>query len=314
MVSRIPTKATFSKRLSYTQEIVQEFTPHWISLQYVPYSFNPKGLPFWLPPFLKKISGEHKWHIMFHELWVGMENHSSFKNKLFGFLQKQLVRYILKNFNNIIISTNSKLYQYKIFDLGYESNFLVLFSNISNDNSVEVENSVIKKNEIRFALFGGIHHGAPIREFVVQLKLELENRNVRTLKFIFLGNCGNSLKEWVLILDAEKIEYEISGYCSNKEISEKLIMCDFGISTTPYLLIQKSGSVAAYLEHNLPVICVARKWEVSDFNVNKTNHIDNIFDFPEQGINKIFDAKINTPNLNTVYSVTNLFLNSLITV
>jgi hypothetical protein len=116
MVSRIPTKTIYTKLLFYTQEIVDKFTPDWISLQFVLYSFNPKGLPFWLPPLLKKINGEHKWHIMFHELWVGMENHSSFKNKLFGFLQKQLVRYILKNFNNIIISTNTKLYQYKILN------------------------------------------------------------------------------------------------------------------------------------------------------------------------------------------------------
>lgn len=311
IVNRIPTIASYSQRLSYTQEIVQKFTPDWISLQFVPYSFNTKGLPFWLPSFLKNIKGEHKWHVMFHELWVGIEDNSSFKNKCFGFLQRQLISNILENFKNITVSTNTYLYQHKISDLGHDSNFLSLFSNISNDKLVEINNSRIFNKELKFALFGGIHHGAPIQQFVDELKLELEKRNIQILKFLIIGNCGIFLKEWTLIFDAEKIEYEISGYCSDQEISEKLLMCDFGLSTTPYLLIQKSGSVAAYLDHELPVICVARKWAVSGFDMSNTNQIGNIFDFQKHEIFEILDSKIEMQTINTLSSVTSSFLKSL---
>ena len=311
LVNRIPINATYSQRLFLTNELVKEFTPDWISLQFVPYSFNPRGLPFWLPTFLKNIKGKHLWHIMFHELWIGMEDNSSLKNRCFGFLQTQLVRYILNNLNNLVVNTNTNLYQKKILDLGYDSNFIGLFSNITNDNCLEVKNHRILKREIKIAMFGGIHHSSPIQQFIFELKQELEKRDIRMLKFLFIGNCGKSLKEWTSILDAEKIEYEIYGYCSEQEISEKLLTCDMGLSTTPYLLIQKSGSVAAYIEHNLPVICVSRKWKVKDFNIDNTNQFVNIFDFDYHGINKILDTKIKTPKVNTLSSVTNSFLKTL---
>ena len=215
LVNRIPIKSTHTQRLSSTQAIVQEFTPDCISLQFVPYSFNPKGLPFWLPSFLKKFKGEHKWHIMFHELWLGMDNNSAFKNKVYGFMQKQLIKNILNNFNNIVLSTNTKLYQHEILKLGYDANFLALFSNIMNVNSLKVKHLEIPKKEIKIAMFGTIHHYSPIRQFVVALKIELKKRGIQMLKFVFIGNCGKYLKEWTLILDAEKIDYEIFGYCSD---------------------------------------------------------------------------------------------------
>lgn len=54
IVHRIPIQASNKQRLFWLKEILKDFTPDWISLQYVPYSFNPKGLPFWLPYYLKK--------------------------------------------------------------------------------------------------------------------------------------------------------------------------------------------------------------------------------------------------------------------
>ena len=311
LVNRIPIKATYSQRLFLTNELVKEFTPDSISLQFVPYSFNPRGLPFWLSTFLKSIKGKHLWHIMFHELWVGMEEHSSFKNKCFGFLQKILIKNILINFKNIKVNTQTNLYQHKLLKLGHESNFLRLFSNIPNEKLFEFKSSEILSKQIKIAIFGGIHHSSPIKQFIFELKQELEKRDIHILKFYFIGNCGKSLNEWTSILDAEKIKYDIFSYCSEQEISEKLLICDFGLTTTPYLLFQKSGSVAAYIEHNLPVICVARKWKVKDFNIDNTNQFENIFDFDYHSINKILDAKINTPSIITLSSVTNSFLKTL---
>jgi len=311
LVNRIPIKFTYSKKLSHTQVIVQEFTPDWISLQYVPHSFNLKGLPFWLTSFLRKVNVNNKLHVMFHELWQGMEDGSSFKNKCFRFLQKQLVKKILNDFNTIVVSTNTKLYQYEITKLGYDSNILGLFSNIVNVKSLEVKHLGIPTRDIKIAMFSTIHHNSPIQQFLDELKLELKKRDFQMLKFVFIGNCGKNLKEWTLILDEKKIEYEIFGYCTEHDISEKLLMCDFGLSTSPYLTIQKSGSVAAYIEHNLPVICVARKWDVSGFNVDITNQIENVFDFNKDEISKIFDIKIKKHKINTLSSVTDNFLNSL---
>ena len=99
VVNRIPIKSNYSNRLSITQFIAQEFTPDWISLQFVPYSFNSKGLPFWLPSFLRKINGEHKWHVIFHELWVRRGINVSLKRNFTSIMQQFIVKkliYILR--------------------------------------------------------------------------------------------------------------------------------------------------------------------------------------------------------------------------
>jgi hypothetical protein len=53
-VKRIPMSANNKQRLTWTQKVLNEIQPDWISLQYVTYSFNPKGLPFWLPSFFEE--------------------------------------------------------------------------------------------------------------------------------------------------------------------------------------------------------------------------------------------------------------------
>ncbi len=305
IVRRMPIITSYKQRLAWTQEIVKEIAIDWISLQFVPYSFNPKGLPFWMSGFLKALKGNHQWHVMFHEIWIGIEKKASLKSKCTGILQKQIVLKILQNLNFVVINTNTNLYRLQLLNLGYNSKLLPLFSNISN-NIIDYNEK--KTDELIFAFFGGIHFGAPIQEFMDELKLELEKRKGCFVKFLFVGNCGSSLKEWTMILDSENIKYEIFGYCSNQEISEKLLTCNYGVSTTPYLLIQKSGSVATLIEHGLPVLCIARKWEVSKLDINKVDPMENVIDFKKDSIQKLFNKKIEKNKINTLTSVTDSLL------
>src|ERR1022692_2576923 len=50
--------------------VLYPFNPNWVSLQFVPFGFHPKGLPFGLPRHLMSIIGSRPLHWMFHELWV----------------------------------------------------------------------------------------------------------------------------------------------------------------------------------------------------------------------------------------------------
>lgn len=266
VVHRIPIASSNSQRLSWLHYILNDFKPDWISLQYVPYSFHPKGLPFWFPSFLQNIKGNHKWHIMFHELWIGMDTNASFKNKCNGLLQKRIIKQVLEGKEKKIINTQIDLYQHKITSLGYEVALLPLFSNIiKNKDSKSVTTS--NESEIRFCLFGSIHYGAPVHEFITDLQQVLAaSKENKELKFIFIGSCGVAIKEWKEQLDAHSINYEVTGFVNDKQISTILSSCHYGISTTPYILNQKSGSLAAMLDHELPAICVARDWEVEGFN------------------------------------------------
>lgn len=307
VVHRIPVASSIKQRILWSQGILSEFQPDWISLQFVPYSFNPKGLPFWLPSFLNKLKGNHKWHIMFHELWIGMDSNATFKSKCIGFLQKKIVLRILKE--NKIVNTQTDLYQSKISDLGYNAQILPLFSNIikNEESNIEITSDNL---ELKFCLFGSIHHGAPVEKFIEDLKQSLSLlQDIRTLKFIFIGNCGSAIEEWKKVLSINKINFEITGFVTDLEISNLLSRCQYGISTTPYLLNQKSGSLAAMYDHQLPVLCVARNWEVKDFNQGSFLNLINYED--EESITIFLNKKFIVSNDNNLECVGTKFLNGL---
>jgi glycosyltransferase involved in cell wall biosynthesis len=309
IVNRISTSISNKQRFILSQDIINKFQPDWISLQFVPYSFNPRGLPFWLPSFLKKLTGNHKWHIMFHELWIGMDSDATFKSKCIGLLQKKIVLKILKGNENIIINTQTDLYQSKIEALGYNAQILPLFSNIVKNAESKIE-TTIDKEELRFCVFGSIHYGAPVEKFINELKLLMSTSNEkRSLKFVFIGNCGVAIEEWKKVLLENKINFEITGFVIDEEINILLSGCQYGISTTPYILNQKSGSLAAMFDHQLPVLCIARNWTVNGFNQGRFLNLENYEN--KETIKEFVNRKFIPSNENNLEFVALKFLKGL---
>ena len=166
---------------------------------------------------------------------------------------------------------------------------------------------------MKFVFFGGIHHNAPVKEFIHALKSFIKSLDGVLLKFVFIGNCGNSISEWTSVLDSETIPYEIYGFCSPKQITHIFSTCNYAVTTTPFILIQKSGCVAAFLQHQLPVICVAEKWEVKNFNTSEIFDLNNIIKF-EKGkkVIKILNQKFDFSAENSLEFIANKFLEGLI--
>lgn len=309
LVHRIPALSSIRQRILWSQDILNKFKPDWISLQFVPYSFDPKGLPFWLPSFLNQLKGNHKWHIMFHELWIGMESNATFKSKCIGLLQKGIVLKILKGKEKILINTQTDLYQSKISDLGYNAQILPLFSNIIKNTESNLEKTS-DDFELKLCLFGSIHYGAPIEKFIKDLKqVLLVSKKIRTLKFIFIGNCGSAIEEWKKVLVANKINFVVTGFATDLEISNFLLSCQYGISTTPYVLNQKSGSLATMFDHQLPVLCTARSWTVNGFDQRKCLNLINYQN--TESLIQFFDRKFILSENNNLECVGTKFLNVL---
>lgn len=275
-VLRLPYSNGYRLNCHEAKPWIDAFNPDWISLQFVPFSFHPKGLPFGLGKAIQQLAHQRKLHIMFHELWVGMNEEAAFKLKLWGKLQRLTIKSLIKIANPLILHTQTKLYQFQLTQMGFKPQFLPLFSNLSL--TVPIVKFQVK-NEIKFAFFGGMHNNVPVNEFINALKVYIQSINGALLKFVFIGNCGSGIKEWISVLDSEKIAYEILGFCSEYKISNILVDCDYGVSTTPFNLLQKSGTVAAFLEHLLPVICVASDWTVKNFKENESTSFINIVKF-----------------------------------
>ena len=61
---------------------------------------------------------------------------------------------------------------------------------------------------------------------------------------------------------SHRADIVVTGERSSKEISRILQTLDIGIATTPRQVIQKSGSVAAMLEHGLKVLVIRDDWHL----------------------------------------------------
>lgn len=298
-VYRIPMKSSNFERFVWSQEIINEFLPDWISLQFVPYSFDPKGLPFWLPSLLKKLKGNHKWHIMFHELWIGIEREASLKKKCIGIIQKRIIKKIHKSINPKAVHTQAKIYQYYLSKMAIDSFYLPLFGNVSvtatKDRNPEF---------VVFVVFATIHNNSPFKDFIIDLLIEMEKIN-KSSKFIFIGRHGDLLNSWISILDHYNIDYKVIGPASEMMISRVLMGGDYGISSTPYKISDKSGVVAAMREHQLPIISLAKNWVDQD---NITLSFDDIMQYKKGDL--ILNTKLKKGK-NSLKSVSETFVNSI---
>lgn len=297
IVNRIPVSIINNQRFIWVENILKEYGPDWISLQFVPYSFNSKGLPFWLPSFLKKLKSKYKWHIMFHELWLGIDIESSFKHKCIGQFQQLIIKKIFVNIKPNLVSTQNKLYQFFLESHNIKVDLLPICGNI---RTTALKNKTIKF--IQFVLFGTIQTGAPFGDFIIDLVSNKINF-IKPIKFIFIGKNGSELFYYTTILDNYNICYEVMGLQSENVISQVLIDSDFGISTTPYFQTEKSGVYAAYREHKLTTISVSREWTPT-----KGQYIvPNIIKYEKNNLN-IIEVDFNVFNLN---SMAKQFINSI---
>lgn len=293
-ILRLPAAMVSKERYAKAKLYIDEFDPAWLSLQFVPFSFQNKGLPWGLGRELSRIGKGRKWQVMLHELWVGMNVEATSKLKLWGYVQRLVLKKILWYLKPEVLHTQTKVYQFQISKLGYVAHFLPLFGNIPVVQT-KIEKSCKANNALSLVIFGAIHAGAPVKEFAMQVK-EYSITNNTVVELIFIGRCGVEQTTWIAAWSEQGLPYKVMGEQTPEKISEILHNSDCGITTTPHLLAEKSGTVAAMFEHFLPIICVCRKWTIHAFPISnlksKIACFDEYFNFVDLIENKSISEKL----------------------
>ncbi|WP_181306149.1 glycosyltransferase [Rufibacter sp. XAAS-G3-1] len=259
-IYRLPSTCSWSNRLINIETLVDNFDPEWISLQYVPFSFHKKGLPVTLNSKLAKIGRGRRWHIMFHELWIGMEIGAPTKQLTLGWIQRKIIYFLIKRLKPHVIHTQSQLYLIQLSKLGFKSKYLPLFTNINYTKYSKINTSNNKsKNFISLVLFGSIHPNAPVEQLAKEAALYAKLNQVKII-LIFIGRCGVEQEHWATAWMSVGLEVQMLGEQKPEYISKVLEKATLGVTTTPLALVDKSGTVAAMRAHGLPIICVSRPW------------------------------------------------------
>lgn len=246
---RLPASFSNAKKLSAALPMVDEFDPDYLSLQFVPFAFQKKGLPLTLPGLLSKLGNDRKWHIMFHELWVGG---CALRDRLLGKWQQLLIQRIIRRLTPTLVTSHLPDFLHKLSNVGSIATPLPLFSNIP------VLKSGGHRQEDGFfhvVLFGQTMLNDEIVNFTNTLCKKISSQNSRVV-IHFVGEKTRfqaaGAREPVNSLDP-RITIVDEGFLSQSKVSQLLSSSVLGISPVPRHALGKSGSVAAFLAHGLPV-------------------------------------------------------------
>ena len=250
-VLRISANTGDIDRYRRASEWADAFEPLWISLQFVPYSFSPRGLPFNLARQLVTllIKGRQL-HIMFHELWVGTENNIDWKRWLTATFQQKIIRRMISSMHPAIIHTQLPLAQYKLQAMAQHIHPLPLFSNIDVFN----QPSLSDNNVLRIGFFSQAAASAPILSFIETLCCNARAAG-NSIELWFIGGNPARMREAGETINKKGLFNKISytGFLNPEGISAALQHCSLGITHVPRHALGKSGSVAAFIHHGIPV-------------------------------------------------------------
>jgi len=249
-VLRLPASDKEKVHFTVAKDRISKFNPDVISLQFVPYSFQQKGLPFTL--YLNLISlGRYPWHIMFHELWL--DSPKGIKQQITAVAQRFIIGKLVAKLKPTTIDVSISFNQERLRKIRIKSEILHLFGNISKSDTptLSVRLNDVPQNSFKILYFGAAPKGKYL-ELVVD---ELANFCKITSKVCIMIVGGNSDQKNVFInnLSSKLSDYNATiidfGFLASSEVSELLDICSIGIVRSEPKLLGKSGSALAMLEH-----------------------------------------------------------------
>jgi hypothetical protein len=244
---RLSAALPWRSRVKLAREAVERFRADTVSLQWVPYGFDARGVPWGIEEGLAAIIGGRPAQVMGHEIWIGAEMGASVKHRLIGAVQRTVMRRIVRALKPGCVQTSNAVYAALLKREGMEAEVLPMFGAIPV-TGVEV---CRKEGVMRLGMFGTLHPQWPPEPLLERLRglgkrVEIEH----------IGRMGSGEEVWRAMERryGGGIVFHRHGEQPPELVSQVLMSLDFGIATTPLALIGKSATAAAMLEHGLPVI------------------------------------------------------------
>jgi len=266
---RLPAASAWSERIDRTAAFRSWWQPDWISLQFVSYGFNDRGLAFNLKSIFQTLTAGCPLHLMFHELWLGGDKSSPLRHRLVGGLQRYGIRRLVAGLKPQRVSTSNPAYAAILRSIGVEAAILPLFGNIPISAidlaalfpamlaGAGIPREGAGRDQWWLGLFFGTLYSnwkaEPLMGTLIRAALHAHKRVCLVLAG-FAGAVGEATWENLQRDYGRDIVFVKFGEQPVETISALMQIADFGISASPWQLIGKSSSTAAMLDHGLPVI------------------------------------------------------------
>lgn len=252
-IARISAQYSWKQKSRLIQSQFNTFNPDWISLHYVPYAFNSKGVPIAFLQSLSSLVTPAKWEITAHELWV--DSKQNLRYRMLSMVQAFIFKKLCANLRVSQVHVTNHSYKTQLERLSIDSGILPVFSNIPicpiSLPSAESDSTW------RFVLFGTINREWSPFQLLQQIEIARCMHGIRSCHFVSVGKLdpyGATLWDSLDSLTYPAFRFSRLGMLPSERLSAELQYADFGICVVPDVLIEKSGSVAAMLAHGLPII------------------------------------------------------------
>jgi hypothetical protein len=262
---RLPAGVAFQDRMVALHEALRSFQPDWVSLQFGPYAYHHRGFCFGLGPALAKQNGRIKRHIFFHETYVGTDHASSMSHRVQGFVQRLAISSLVRWWPPQVAHTHTALYRAQLKQIGVNAEILPLLSSIpiAAPGSVnEIFDEWIRLRDqapqdfLLGGYFGSFYPGAEDPDFCSGLTQLAINAGKKIVCFLAGKQDDNALARWRALeaRSGDLVRWIYLGELGEEQVSRYLQQLDFGVSATPWHLVNKSSGTAALVEHGVPVL------------------------------------------------------------
>jgi len=237
----------WEERVEQARECARRFAPDVVSLQWVPYGFHQRGVPWGIEKGLEKIAGGRAVHLMCHEIWIGAEQGASLRHRLTGAAQRAVLRRVTRTLKPVCVQTSNAVYAALLRRAGMDAAVLPMYGAIPVTGAEAAREECV----VRIGMFGTLHPAWPPEPLLERLR-GLGSR----IGIEHIGHMGAGEGVWRAMERRYAGEYQFTrhGEQPPERVSRFLREMDFGLATTPRALIGKSATATAMLEHGLPVI------------------------------------------------------------
>ena len=267
-VLRISTNLSWSNKWDIASKFKRKYNLDWVSIQFVPYAFNNRGI---FKDFLKGIKGfvsGINCHINLHEIWIGEYPNAKFKERIIGCIQKKLIVQMINQTKPKVINYSNAGAKTRLERNNIKCSYLPIFSNIpivkNTDKSwimgrlaeaSTLLSSRINSGFIFYGFFGSLHYDWPARQLLERLRMYTSAQG-KSPALLHAGILPRNKSRWKELKKNYSGDWLIHsfGKLPEDEISHYIQGLNYGLTSTPWDLVGKSGSVAAMVEHGVPVI------------------------------------------------------------
>jgi hypothetical protein len=263
---RVPSVRPIPERWNEVTETLARWKPDWTSLQFVPYSFHPKGLVMRSGfPFSTTEGGHHS--VMVHETWIGLHPGSKLRTRLLGWVQKTGVSSALRLWNARVTYTSLELYKRTLGKIGVVADVLPMFGTLEHGEGeacglrARVMQSVpalktASADKLRLVgVFGAIHDLGLLARRLGELHDHAKGHGLHVV-ICLLGRSAAlkaQLEQSMLTQGCEALLFE-ANETGDANIASMMREMDAGLTTTPQDCIGKSSAVACFRDQGLPVL------------------------------------------------------------